>query len=370
MTKVVFEAAGLADALAKAARVAPTRGEGFDKAAGLLIEVNPAENEVVIMATDTLTKFSTWLTPESSEGESVIWRLPTRGFPDVIAKLKTVRQKTLTLEQEGNIIKLTHGATRAQFVMMDAKSYPRWLPFSPDDMHEVEGISKAVAAVQWAAAKSGEPPLIGIHLDGEHALATDRYRFASAPCKLDLPQPVTVPPHAITGILKATQTVMMRVDGMQICIMPDDYTQIAMTVYGVDYPPVSTLMKRDFPCMVKVGKADLADCIDLVMQMIVADRMPSLRLMFGRQQIAAMIETEGTGLVGHILSVPEQLDFPDRHEIRFSPENIVAALGGCPGAEVQIGFDPANSFGAVYLDGGGDGVEFWLAPRQKLAGDS
>lgn len=370
MTSVVFEAAGLADALAKATRVAPTRGEGFDKAAGILIEVNPADNEVVIMATDTITRFSTWITPESIDGDPAIWRLPARGFPDVIAKLKTTRTKTLSLTQTGDAINLVHGNTRAQFMMLDAKTYPRWLPFSPDEMVEVTGLAKAVSLVQWAAAKTGEPPLIGVYFDGEHVLATDRYRFASAPCKLDLPEGITVPPAAITGILKSAETVLMRVEGSRICIMPDDYTQIAMRVYGVPYPPVGALMKRDYPRFVTINKAVLTDGIELVMQMVGADRTPSLLLLFGRQQVAAMIETEGTGKVGHIMDVPDQLDFSERNQIRFSPENIIAALAGSPGTEVRIGYDPNDKFGAVYVDGGGDGVEFWLAPRQKLPSDT
>jgi hypothetical protein len=84
-TKVVFEAAALADALKRAAAVAPTRGVSFTKAAGIVLQVS--QEDVVVKATDTVTKFATWLTPESVTGDSTTWRLPSKLFSEVIGKL-------------------------------------------------------------------------------------------------------------------------------------------------------------------------------------------------------------------------------------------------------------------------------------------
>jgi DNA polymerase III sliding clamp (beta) subunit (PCNA family) len=363
MTKVIFEAASLASALAAASKVAPTRGSAFEKAAGILLDITA--DECIVMATDTLVRYSTWLTPEHFEGDPVSWRVPSRTFPELIGKLKTVRNKTLTLEQDGQTLKMTHGSTRATFQIMDARDYPKWEPFSPDDMHEVIGLSKAVASVAWAVSKD-LAPLVGVNLDGDLVLATNRYRFASVPCSIPLAEPVTIHPLVLTSVLKNSVSIKMRVDGSQVCIMPDDYTQISMTVYGDPYPPLRKIMRREYPVMCKITKQELLDTIELVMTMAGADRMPKLHLIFGREQIAVMVENDQIGKVGHVMEVPGQVAFPSRHEIRFDPDNFMSALNGCIGTEITIGFEMENKMAPIYLTGGED-LEFWLAPRQKLA---
>ena len=364
MTRAVFETAALADAMTKAAKVAPTRGAAFDKAAGIVIDVSA--DEAVVMATDTLVRFSTWITPEEFEGEPVSWRLPSRVFAEVLGKLKTTQYKTLTLQQEGNILRLVHGRTRAQFMLMDVSYYPKWAPFSPDDMHEVDGLAKAISQVSWAAAKSGEPPFIGVRLDGEVAVASDKYKFSCSPCKIDIDSPIVIPPTVLTSVLSANGTVAMRIEGSQVYIMPDDFTQIALTAYGVEYPPIDHILKRTWPTTVKVQKQSVIDMIDLATTMTGADRMPTLVLIFGREEIAAMLSNQEIGLLGHVIETPGQLNFTSRVEIRFNPDNFIGALNGCPSSEVTLGFDHTNPYGAFYLNGG-DGVEYWLAPRRKVA---
>lgn len=362
-TTVVFEVAALADALTKAARVAPTRGDAFTKAAGIVLDVT--SDEAIVMATDTLVRYSTWLTPESFEGEPASWRLPSRIFADVISKLKTTQTKTVKLVQEGGRLRLEHGRTRAQFNLIDMDEYPRWMPFSPDDMTEVEGLARAVSAVDWASADKGDPPLIGVLLTGQQAVASDRYKFASMPCQIDLEEPIVIPPAVITSILKPTMNVMIRVEGSQVYIMPDDFTQIALTAYGTPFPPVARVMNRSWPTMVKVNRHALIDMIELVMSMSGADRMPTVVLIFGRQEIAAMLANQEVGLLGHIVDTPGQLAFTKRHEMRFKPEYLLGALNGCQAAEITLGFDMENPKAPVYIDGG-DGLEFWIAPRQKI----
>lgn len=362
-TKVVIEAAALADALRKAAAVAPSRGVSFEKAAGIVLSVTA--DEVVVKATDTVTKFATWLTPESVEGDATFWRLPSKVFSEVIGKLKTTMYKTVTLEQQGMTLKLTHGrATRASFQMIDPDGYPDWTPFDPDDMVQVEGIAGAAAAVQWAASKGTDAPFTGVHFDGERAMATDKYRFAVMSLPLELKEPITVPAAALTTVLKNTDSVLIKTDGSSLYMMPDEATQISTAVYGVKYPPLARVMKRDFPHPVTVNRRDLIDLLDLVTTMVQSDRQPTLQVMFGRQQIAAMLANTQTGLLGNVIDTPGQLEMDTRHEIRFNPDNLMGALEGCTSSEVTLGFDPANSMAAFYINGGS--IEYWIAPRQKM----
>lgn len=371
MTKVVFEVAALASALGNAAKVAPTRGEAFEKAAGIMLDITA--EECIVMATDGLVRYSTWLTPDSFDGDNkqVSWRLPARIFADVVGKLRSVRNKTLTLEQpagQGQVI-LSHGATKATFMLMHDENYPRWHPFSPDDMHEVVGLAKAVSMVLPCVAKTGEPPLVGVYLDGEQVIATDRYKFAVSPCQVPVKEPMVIPPAAITSVLKNNDIIKMRVEGSQIYIMPDEYTQISMTAYGVEYPPIQKILRRDWPVMSEIPKQGLLDTIDLVSTMTGADRMPVLICIFGKQQVAVMVANEEVGRIGHVLDTPEAFDLPTRVEKRFNPDHLMPALNGVVGEKLTIGFDPDNKTFPIYFRGG-DGVEFWVSPRQKMATDA
>lgn len=370
MTKVVFEVAAFASALGNAAKVAPTRGDSFEKAAGILLDISA--DECIVAATDTLVRYSTWLTPDSYDGDAkqISWRLP-RLFADVVGKLRHVRNKTLTLEQpagQRHLI-LSHGTTKATFMLMDEMNYPRWNPFSPDDMFEVVGLAKAVSMVLPCVAKSGEPPLVGVYLDGEQVIATDRYKFALSPCKVPVGDPIVIPPAAITSVLKNNEIIKMRVDGSQVCIMPDEYTQISLTAYGVDYPTVTPILRRDWPVMGEIPKQGLLDTIDLVSTMTGSDRMPALICIFGKQQLAVMVANEEVGRIGHVLDTPEVFDFPTRVEKRFNPDHLMPALNGIVGEKLTIGFEPENKIMAIYFRGG-DGVEFWVSPRQKMESDA
>jgi DNA polymerase III sliding clamp (beta) subunit (PCNA family) len=370
VTKVVFEVAALASALANAAKVAPTRGESFEKAAGIVLDITA--EECIVMATDTLVRYSTWLTPDSFEGDAqqVSWRLPSRIFADVVGKLRSVRNKTLTLEQptgQGQII-LSHGATKATFMLMDDEKYPRWNPFTPDEMTEVTGLAKAVSMVLPCVAKTGEAPLIGVYLDGQQVIATDRYKFAMSPCQVPLKEPIVIPPAAITSVLKNNDIIQMRVEGSQVYIMPDEYTQISLTAYGVDYPAISTILRRDWPVMSEIPKQGLLDTIDLVSTMTGSDRMPVLICIFGKQQVAIMVANEEVGRIGHVLDTPEAFEMPTRVEKRFNPDHLMPALSGVIGEKLTIGFDPENKILPIYFRGG-EGVEFWVSPRQKMATD-
>lgn len=364
MTKIVLEVAAFADALKKADKVAPSRGVDFTKMAGIVIDIT--QQEVVVMARDSEVTFATWLTPESVDGPDMTWRLSSRVFSEVVGKLKTTMYKTVTLEDVGSSINLTHGrGTRAQFRLMSATDYPKWLPFSPDDMQVVDGLAGVIQSVGWAVSKGTDVPMIGVHFDGEVAMATDKYRFATTPCPLELAKPITIPVGSLTSVLRPNEQVRMRVEDSHLYIMPDDYTQMSFTAYGVDYPPLRRVMKREYPRMANVSKAGLIDIIELAMPMAGADRSPTILLIFGREEIAAMLVNEETGRLGSTLDTPGQLDFSPREEVRFNPDWVLQALAACPGGEVTIGYDPDKPRGAFYIGAKGYELDFWVAPRGK-----
>lgn len=367
MTKVTFETASLADALREAASVAPTRGEAFDKAAGIVLEIQ--EGSVVVKATDLRLWYMQWITPISVEGEPTEWRLPSKVFSDVVTKLPMSSQTRFILERQGNVVKMQHGKKRGQFVLMDMEGYQRWMPFDPDDLIEVPDMAQRINQVEWASSKKNNPPFTGIHFNGEAIIATDRSKFASTPLPIEgFKEPLTLPAGLLTRVVKSTDVVRLRDDDSHLLIMPDEHTQVRCIKYGVEFPDVARVMERDRPQYVKVQKSLLLDAMNVAVSFAEGDRLPIMRTFWGEEQIAVMLENSEAGFLGDVVDLPGQA-LHERVEIKFAPENLMNALEHCQNQEIVIGYDPGKVSRALYISGG-EGSEFWIAPTRGVPTES
>lgn len=367
MTKVIFETAGLADALKEAGSIAPNRGEAFDKAAGIVLDVQ--RDQVVVMATDLRLQYMQWVTPLVVEGDPAKWRLPAKVFTDVVTKLPMGSSTRLILEQAGSQVKMTHGKKRGVFNLINISDYPLWMPFDPDGLTEVPDMAARIAQVEWAASTKTNVPFTGVHFTGDLVVATDRYRFATAPLKIaDLAEPVTVPARMLNAVIKPTDLVMVRAESQALLLMPDESTQVSSVIYGVDYPDISGITDNKRPVYIKVQKSMLLDTMQIASSFIGSDRMPTMRMFFGQEEIAVMMANQEVGHLGDVLDVPGQATH-SRVEIKFDPKNIMDALEHCVSQEVTIGYDPGRTAGALYINAG-EGCEFWIAPKKDMIPDA
>lgn len=365
MTKVVFETATLADAIKKADRVSPSKGQAFDKAAGIVMEVQGSPMPVVIRATNLEVFSMEWVDTVEIEGEPVSWRIPARLFAQVMASLPIGTGKTVTLEEKiqgfSSQLHLTAGRTKARFNLMDVGYYPNWSAFDPDQLFPVNDLGGRLALVEWATSKA-DIPINGVHLDGERAIATDKYRLATTELKIgDLAEPVTIPAGILAQILRQTGEVSMGVDGHTLMIMPDEHTQIRTVIYGDKYPGTSRIMKRDHPDRVTVHKDRILEILQRASNFAGADRIPSLKMFLGKGEIAVMMQNEEVGLLGDVLEVPGYCDH-DRFEIKFTPKNLIESISNAPNDQLDIHYDVTNAKSLVYIDGG-SGYEVWIMPR-------
>lgn len=366
MTKVTFETASLADALKEAALVAPSRGEAFDKAAGIVLDIS--DGSIVVKTTDLRLWYMQWITPISVEGKPTSWRLPSKVFADVVTKLPLASHTRLVLEQVGNVVKMTHGKKRGQFGLMDSTDYPNWMPFDPDGMTEVPNLAQRVGQVEWAASRANNPPFTGVHLTGEMIVATDRSKFATAPLKIEgLEEPLTVPTGLISRVVKSNDLAKVRADDNHLLIMPDDHTQVRALIYGVDYPDVTRVVDRNRNEYVKVQKGLLLDAMNVAASFSEGERLPIMRTFWGEEEIAVMLESTEFGHLGDVIDIPGQAQHA-RVEIKFSPDNIMTALERCQSQEITIGYDPGKISRPIYIHAG-DGCEFWVAPTRGLPAD-
>lgn len=366
MTKVVFETATLADAVRKASRVAPSKsGHAFDKAAGIVLDLFPGEEVQAVIRATNVDVFSTEVVNVlDCLGDMVRWRLPSEVFASVIASLPITNGKTVTLEQEGSKLKITSGKTKATLILMDPTYYPGWEGFDPDGLTTVNGLGGRIEQVEWAASTAPQPPLCGVYLDGEYAVATDRYRIARTPCKIDLGRPVIIPARILGNVLRPMGEVGVAVRGSTLQIQVDDYHQIQTITYDMAYPKINQVMRTDHPERVEISKAPFLEMLSRANNFAGADRTPLLRMYLGREELAVMMTNDEIGLIGDVLEVPGQIPHP-RIETKFTPKNLVDAVTKAPGSKVILAYDPSVPNRPFYVSDG-SGYESWIVQRTDV----
>jgi DNA polymerase III sliding clamp (beta) subunit (PCNA family) len=372
MTKIEFEVAAIADAVKKAARIAPTKGNAFDKAAGLLFDIDPEVDLTVALKSTDLNIFSIeWVDPIEIEGDATRWRVPSAIFAQAISGLQIGSGRTLILEEKltGNnmALHLTCGRLKAKFNLMDASFYPDWPIFDPASLITLNDLGGRISQVEWAADKS-MPPLSGIHFDGKKIVSTDRYRLASAPMEVpNLSEAVTVPAGLLGQILRQTGEVQFGLDDHHMLLMPDEHTQLRAILYGEEYPQVERVMRRDQPASFKARKTAMLEVISRASAFSGSERFPLLKVFIGREEFAVMMENLEVGLLGDVVEIPGYANH-SRVQIFFSPTNLTEGINACPSDEIEFFYDPDNPKALIRISGG-SGYECWLAPRRKDKAD-
>lgn len=367
MTKIVFENATIADAIKAADMVAPSKGQAFDKAAGIVLDIDPFQGTVVVRSTNMDVYRMAWIDAVEMEGDPVSWRFPSMVFAKHMASLPIGSGKTVTFFDVEKQVRVESGRTKARFNTLAIEYYPIWAAFDPDNLQPVTDLGGRIAQVAWACDKA-LAPLNGVHFDGELAVATDKYRLAAVPVTIPhLSEPITVPGGILNGVLKQTGEVLAGVDGSQLLLMPDEHTQLRCVIYGEEYLNVRRIIEgnRDYPQIVKVKKQTLLEVINRTMNFVGTDRFPTLRMFVGNEELAFMMQEREQGMIGDVVEVPGQA-VHDRVEIKMTPKNLMDALTNAPNDEVEIYYDPDKVNRMLYVDGG-TGYECWVMPRRETA---
>lgn len=365
MAKVVFENATIQDVIGKAARIAPTRGSAFDKAAGILIEIDPDHGEVTIRATNTDIFYLEVVDTVKIEADArSLWLLPSITLGALCAKLPIGSGRQITWQDSDGVLSFSSGKMRGKLGLMTPDYYPIWEPFDPDELEQVSGFGGRVDMVTWAASKQGEPPLTGVHFDGEYAIATDRYRLVRVPCKAEpIYKPITVPAAIFAPVSKLLVDAQIAVQGEFLCVMPDEATQIKAIIYGLEYPPIAHLFEREMSHFFKAKKAPLLEMIERASVMTGSERAPLLKLFIGKQEVAAYMEQSEVGMLGDIVDIPGYADH-DYVQINFTPKNLMDAISYAPSEEIEFHYDldRTGRIKPVKIDGGSGYISL-IMPR-------
>lgn len=363
MTSITFESGTIIDAVQKAAAIAPGKsGVAFDKAAGLLLQVTPDSEVKALMRATNLELFhSEAVGALEAEGQDATWRLPSGILSSVLKSLPMGSGRTVKFTDMGSQIAITSGRMKLVLNKMDEAYYPDWDMFEPQTMTTVSSLGGKIGLVEWAAEGGAPPPWGAVYADGEFVIATDRYKLVKAPLKMDVDQPIMIP-KGLSTTLRQMGDVQIQVVGGKLQIMPDDFTQVECLLYEGSYVPWQAIAKTDYPMSVTVDKGLVLDVINRANNVAGADRMPIVKMYFGKGEIAAFMTNQEQGLLGDVVEVPGQIDH-SRVILAFTPKYITDCIDKAPSRQVTLKYDPANPHRPFHIDGG-SGYEAWVLPRK------
>lgn len=342
MTKAVFETSTFADVMKRAAAVAPTRGDSFDKAAGVLLDVAPDTGTVVVRATDTAIFYMEALSFVKLEGNDTQWRLPSILLNGFASKLPIGSGNTITLDDEVEPPKvvLSCNRTKAKLNTLDPTYFPHWDAIEVDQMFQVADFGGAVKQVLWAASNNIDV-LSGVAIDSSGVWTTDRFRAAHATRDIgdDWESRVVVPGKLLSKVLpdKGELSIGM-IDGAFV-VQPNEFTQIRTVIFDQPYPPVERLLGQEFDYKSFFDRDAFMEMLGRAGDFTLGSRQNALKMYIGRGEVALMMNNQEYGLFGDVLDCAGSAESHGRIEIAFKPENLRDAIGTYPNKAVEMQYN-------------------------------
>lgn len=367
---VTFEAAAVAGAVAKANRVAPTKGQAFDRSAGILFELRPdkLERTVAVKATNLDVTYLEWVEPLALTGPSGDWRVPStllagilQGLPMGTGQRVTIAEK----ENEKDVLLITAGRIKAKIrTFAGVDTFVKWEPFDETLLVDVSGFASRVAQASWACDRE-TAPYSGVHISGTHIIATDRYRLVKVPCVVPVAEAITVPLDVIAPIMRNLSDCRLRATDTRLQLMPDSHTQITSTIFGLKYPDVAAFTSKALPDEMTVDRDLLVDSMQRMLVLAKGERYPTLRLTVGSGTIEVHMNVPDVGEMEDTISAAEGAAH-DPFTIYFTPQNLVDGLMHAGNPKTKIGYDASNPRSPFRIDDGG-GYAAWIVPRRMTS---
>lgn len=340
--KAKFYVATLAAAVERAARLAPNKGVAYDKAAGIVLEVDPDNKSACLRSTDLEVYYREEVRDVVDYGdEYVAWRLPSNLFSGIIGGLPL--DKEVTIKDDGERqVRIFCGKKRAKLRTLPADTYPMWDRVEPDGLKEVIGFSQRVAQVAWCTDKESAP-FAGVNVDGKYLNATDRYRLARVPCDVPLEKRVTVAMTGLAPILRNLPgEVSLAATETHLLIRVGDEIEAMCILYAKEYPDLSKALREDFSLDVKVHRETLLDAIQSMLVLVKNERYPRMHFDFEENAIAIFMTVPETGDMTDVVEAEftEEDGASSTFSIEFTPTYVLKALEAGTGEFVTWSMGP------------------------------
>lgn len=338
----VFDNAVLADAVNKAARIAPNKGAAFDKAGGIEFMVNPASRMCRVRSTDLDVTFEQDIEMLDGKGEVRHWRMPAQFLSGLVGTLpmgdgaaaefidRGVDQ-AIRIKANRDVIKLNMYAGALDDALF------KWQPNS--EFWQAHDLAAKVDQVSWATDPKSNL-LQGVHISGTHLIATDTQVMAMVPAVIDMPEPITVPLSTLTQLLNGASDCSLATAEKRCLIMLDEHTRVSSVLMEGKYPDVQRAMREDFIGSMKVHRATFSDTLDRLMVLGRADKLPVLRMVLkGGGLVSTLVLDLDIHDKGRMQSEFDvETEFEGDYETNFTPTKIQNALSHAKADFVHLDF--------------------------------
>lgn len=365
MKEVVVENATLADAITKAARISPIKGEAQDKAAGILIELRPgSKSPLRVTATDLQVTYFQRVAIVNTGDEAATWRVPAQAFSSFVASLPMTPGRHVTLTEKDGVIEVKSGRSKAK-IRRISDGFPKVKLFDPKPLVAAPSFARRVQQVAWAASRNANDGVLGgVHIDGERLIATDSYKVAIVPCIVPIDRPVTAALSTLTSVLRNVDDVRLHATDRLLQIMPDDDTQMTCTLYGKDYPNVmAAIGTMPHPHKVTLSKEALTTSLDRMLSLGKNGDIPKCRIVLGKGTCDFDLSVIDVGEVADSVDVDGGPDEPVSYY--FNPQTILGAVRNATrdAVTIEFGDDPLKI--VHFYDG--SGFDSYLMPMRGNA---
>lgn len=360
-TRITFDAATLADAVGKAARVSPTKGAAFDRAAGITFNVDPHNGQATILATDIDTSYLQIIKGTDCIGDTRQWRIPSATLASLVSALPMGAGSLVTFIDTGDGAIRIKSSTVTVKLQMYEGDFPMIETFAPSGFSEAYDFSQKAARVTWACAKDTSV-LSGVHVDGESLIGCDRTVAAIIPCKVPITKPITVPLFNLGPILRTATDVRVGANDKRMLIQLDAETQATTSIFEGNYPDVKKLRRTDWKGHVMIPRTRMLDSLARMMVVGRSDRMPTVKLEFSTGLVPTVtldLEVE-SGRIQDKVDVTGEFD---DYTILFTPQYIVPALENAKDEMVKFEFVPGDPLKPVHITDS-TGYEALITPRR------
>jgi DNA polymerase III sliding clamp (beta) subunit (PCNA family) len=348
----------LHEALQRAIRVAPSKGAGFDKAGGLMMETH-GNGKLHIKATDLERTFFQILDAEVSM--PMQFRIHTH-----ISKF--VASLPMTADQDVRFhIDDSSGRIEVQYMKSPTKikvptiigEYPTVQWFDYDSMDDAFELAGKIQSVAWATEDGAVAPINGIRIDGEWIEALSSKQMARIQCKVKTDNPVIAVVKTLAPLISDGSRVRIKALEGRVVVALDETAQVtSSTVLGA-WPDLSTRIdKLELPEGFNINRQRLSEALARIIAFTNGDRFPRINFVVGADRVSMSLTEAKDGDISDVMTLSSRTGSTDT-EFCFNPVWLARAIDTFPGAEVQVRFanprlpirliEPMTSYNALIM---------------------
>lgn len=358
MTSFLAETGTLADAVSKAARVAPSKGVAAEKCSGVELVYSDKfeDQQLTVKSLDLDSTYLQRVSTLESHGDSANWRVPAPLLAGFLSNLPLSAGKVVDVSEADGFLHLACGTAVAKLRLM-ADPLPAVTTYDEDGFVEVSDLARKMSQVSWAAARDVKRgPICGVYINGTHLIATDTYRLAMIPCDLPVTTPIAVPLFRLSSLLRDVGSIRMKVAGDKLLLMPDEDTQISCAIFQAPYPRVEQIISK-FPEADRafvVSREALADSLERMLVLFKQETdPPKMTVTFGAMTLGLKVSSMMVGEITDQVECDATITGEDPFDVRFNPNHLLDAVKHASRETIEIRTDGNPQHIAVITDASG-----------------